>query len=194
MSLTQVAVLLFLVTDPFGNLPLLLTVLQKLEKAAFRRAVLRETAIAFAVLALFAWNGDRLLGYLNVSQSSLHVAGGVILAIISLKMVFGQTQEMFEDRYADDPLLVPIAIPAIAGPAALTTVMLLSNQYEIPLTTLLSALVLVFLVNLATFLLGRPLGVWLGPRGLSAAEKFMGLLLNLVSVDMIMTGIKRYFA
>jgi small neutral amino acid transporter SnatA (MarC family) len=109
-------------------------------------------------------------------------------------MVFGQTLEIFDDRYADDPLLVPIAIPAIAGPAALTTVMLLSNQRQIPFTTLLGALGLVFLVNLGTFLLGRHLGAWLGPRGLSAAEKFMGLLLNLVSVDMIMTGIKRFFA
>ncbi|MEW6039171.1 MAG: MarC family protein [Pseudomonadota bacterium] len=194
MTLSQVAVLLFLVTDPFGNLPLVLSILQKLENAAFRRVVLRETVIAFMILTAFAWNGDRLLSYLNVSQDSLNVAGGVILLIISLNMVFGQTLEIFDDRYADDPLLVPIAIPAIAGPAALTTVMLLSNQRQIPFTMLLGALGLVFLVNLGTFLLGRHLGAWLGPRGLSAAEKFMGLLLNLVSVDMIMTGIKRFFA
>jgi multiple antibiotic resistance protein len=194
MTLSQVAVLLFLVTDPFGNLPLLLTVLRRLQSTAFRRAVLRETVIAFVVLAIFAWKGDRLLDYLNVTQPSLSIAGGVILAIISLKMVFGQTQEVFEDRYAEDPLIVPIAIPAIAGPAALTTVMLLSKQHGIPLATLLGALALAFLANLTTFLLGRPLAEWLGPRGLSAVERLMGLMLNLVAVDMTMAGIKRFFA
>ncbi|QJD29290.1 MarC family protein [Methylococcus geothermalis] len=193
MTLAQVAVLLFLVTDPFGNLPLLLTVLRRLDAVAFRRAVLRETAMAFGVLAVFAWKGDRLLDYLNVTEPSLSIAGGVILGIISLKMIFGQTQEVFEDRYADDPLLVPIAIPAIAGPAALTTMMLLSKQHGIPLPTLLGALALVFLASLSIFLLGRFLGQWLGPRGLIALERLMGLMLNLVAVDMTMAGIKRFF-
>ncbi|AAU92008.1 MULTISPECIES: MarC family protein [Methylococcus] len=193
MTLAQVAVLLFLITDPFGNLPLLLTVLQRLGHAAYLRAVLRETAIAFVVLVVFAWKGDLLLGYLNVTQPSLNIAGGVILTIISLKMIFGGAQETFDDRYANDPLVVPIAIPAIAGPAALTTVMLLSKQQGIPFPTLFTALTLVFLANLTTFLLGRLLGEWLGPRGLTALERLMGLLLNLVAVDMTMAGIKRFF-
>jgi multiple antibiotic resistance protein len=192
--LYETALLLFLVVDPFGNLPLVLAVLRRLEDRHYRRIVLRETVLAFLVLLLCAWSGGALLVALGVEQSVLKVAGGVILFLISLKMVFGRTEEIIDERFQDDPFLVPIAVPTIAGPAALTTVIVLTTQQAVPFGQVAAALALVFVLNLATFLTGRQLARVLGQRGLNAAERFMGLLLNLVAVNMMMTGAKAFFA
>ena len=109
MAFTELAVLLFLVSDPFGNLPLVLATLRKLPEREYRRAVTRETAVAFLILALFAWLGDAIITRFGIAQASLHVAGGIVLFIISLRMIFGGASEIFEDRYQDDPWIVPIA-------------------------------------------------------------------------------------
>jgi multiple antibiotic resistance protein len=194
MSLAEITLLVFLVTDPFGNLPVILTVLRGADDRQYRRIVLRETVLAFAVLLAFAAGGTRILGALNVAQPVLSVAGGVILFLISLKMIFGRTDEMFDERSRDDPFLVPIAVPAIAGPAALTTVIVLTTQQGVALGTAAVALAIVFLLMLATLLPGRWLADRLGSRGLNALERFMGLLLNLVAVNMIMVGAKAFFA
>jgi multiple antibiotic resistance protein len=194
MSLAEITLLVFLVTDPFGNLPMILTVLRQAEDRQYRRIVLRETILAFLVLLLFAAGGTRILGALNVAQPVLSVAGGVILFLISLKMIFGRTDEIFDERSRDDPFLVPIAVPAIAGPAALTTVIVLTTQRGVALGEAALALGIVFLLMLATLLPGRWLADRLGNRGLNALERFMGLLLNLVAVNMIMVGAKAFFA
>lgn len=195
MQTFEIALLLFLVVDPFGNLPLVLALLRGLDDRRYRQVVLRETALAFAVLFAGALFGAALLRALAIEQPALQVAGGVILFLISLKMVFGRATEIFSDsdRYGNDPLLVPIAVPTIAGPAALTTVMVLQGQQHVPLALLSAAMMLVFVLTLATLMAGRPIAHRMGERGLNAAEKFMGLLLNLVSVNMIMVGTRAFF-
>ncbi len=192
MTLIESALLLFLVVDPFGNLPFVLAVLGNASLPEYRRAITREMLLAFLILLAFTFAGEQILGYLNIEQSSLVVAGGVILFLISLKMIFKSSAEIFEDRYRGNPLLVPIAVPALAGPSAMTTVMILRTQQQVPLEILLAALVMVFAVAWIIFLLGRGINAYLGPRGISALEKFMGLLLNLVAVNMMMQGIKGF--
>lgn len=184
--------LLFLVIDPFGNLPVVLAVIGDIPWRRYRVVIVRETLIAFLILASFALSGDRVLGYLDIERASLTVSGGVILFLISLKMIFHSASEIFEDDYRDDPLLVPIAVPSLAGPSAITTVMILGTQQQTLLPELLLALSAVFLVTGGIFLLGRRLSVMLGRRGMQAMEKFMGLLLNLVAVDMIFLGVKDF--
>ena len=185
----EMILLLFLVIDPFGNLPFVLAILRRLSGPAYRRAVIREIAIAFVILLLFAAAGESLFGYLNISQSSLRISGGVILFLISLKMIFQSSEAIFADRYAENPVLVPIAVPSIAGPAAVTTVMILRTQQQASLLDVAIALAVVLAVTVLILLAGRPIKRILGERGILALEKFMGLLLNLVAVNMIMLGL-----
>lgn len=192
MNMLETMLLLFLVIDPFGNLPVVQAVIGDIPWRRYRVVVVRETLIAFLILASFALSGDRVLGYLDIERASLTVSGGVILFLISLKMIFHSASEIFEDDYRDDPLLVPIAVPSLAGPSAITTVMILGTQQQTLLPELLLALSAVFLVTGGIFLLGRRLSVMLGRRGMQAMEKFMGLLLNLVAVDMILLGVKDF--
>jgi multiple antibiotic resistance protein len=184
--------LLVLVTDPFGNLPLVLSALGRLDAPAYRRAVLRESLFAFTVLLLLGWGGADLLHAFGITEPALHIGGGVILFLLSLHMIYGGPQGAFRDGYAEDPLLVPIAVPAIAGPAAIATVMLLRNQQQVPLTRLALALLAALVVTLVTFLAGRRIALWLGPRGLNALEKLTGLLLNLIAVNMMLEGLRRF--
>lgn len=186
------AVLLFLVIDPFGNLPVVLALLRELPAARYRVVVLRETALAFVVLAVFAAAGEQVLGYLQVEKASLAVAGGVILFLISLKMIFRSSAAIFEARERDDPLFIPIAVPLLAGPSAITTVMIVRGQQDAGLATLLAALAIVIGVAAAIFLLGRRLSALVGTGVVGAMEKLMGLLLNLVAVDMILRGVREF--
>jgi multiple antibiotic resistance protein len=192
MSHFEQVLLLVLVTDPFGNLPLVLSALGRLDAVAYRRAVLRESLFAFAVLLALGWGGAGLLHTFGISEPALHIGGGVILFLLSLRMIYGGAQGAFQDGYAADPLLVPIAVPAIAGPAAIATVILLSTQQAVPLGELALALLGALLVSLATFLPGRRIALWLGPRGMNALEKLTGLLLNLIAVNMMLEGVRRF--
>ncbi len=186
----EIALLLFLVIDPFGNLPFVLAVLRKLDAAAYRRAVAREVILAFLVLLFFAVAGDAVLGYFQIDQASLRISGGIILFIISLKMIFQTSAAIFSDHYADDPVLVPIAIPAIAGPAAITTLIILRDQQQAGLLEIVLSLLAVLVLTAAVFLAGPRLQGLLGKRGIDAMEKFMGLILNMVAVNMVLQGVR----
>jgi multiple antibiotic resistance protein len=188
------ALLLFLVIDPFGNLPFVLAVLSGSEKSHYRRTILRETVLAFLVLVLFALVGEALLGYLSIERASLMVAGGVILFLISIKMIFQSAKDVFAGDYSHDSFLFPIAIPCLAGPSAITTVMILQSQQQTDLWGLMLALSLVLIATFVVFLLGRKISDWLGERGIRAVEKLMGLLLNLVAVNMMLIGVRDFLA
>ncbi len=191
----EITLLLFLVIDPFGNLPFVLAVLKDLSAPAYRRAVLREMLLAFGVLLLFAVAGEAILGYLRIDQSSLQISGGIILFLISLQMIFRSSAALFRDeRYARNPILVPIAVPAIAGPATITTLMVLRGQQQVGLLQIGAALLIVLTITAIIFWAGRHLQGFLGQRGMAAIEKFMGLLLNLVAVNMILQGLRSYLA
>jgi len=186
------ALLLFLVIDPFGNLPVVLSIIGDAPYPKYRRIIVREIVLASLILALFALAGEQLLDYLDIERASISVAGGVILFLISLKMIFRSAAEIFDDSYRDDPFLVPIAVPSLAGPSAITTVMILRTHEQGHVESLLLALCIVMVVTAVVFLLGRGISEHLGRRGLRALEKLMGLLLNLVAVDMILVGIREF--
>lgn len=188
------ALLLFLVIDPFGNLPFVLAVLSGSEKKHYRKTILRETFLALIVLVVFTLMGEALLGYLGIERASLMVAGGVILFLISLKMIFQSAREVFAGDYRHDSFFFPIAVPCLAGPSAITTVMILRSQQQTDLLGLLLALLLVLTITFFVFLLGHKLSDWLGERGIRAAEKLMGLILNLVSVNMFLVGVREFLA
>ena len=127
MTVFSAGLLLFLVMDPFGNIPFFIAALQKVDKARRFRVVMRELLIALGVLVFFLFAGRHILAALSISASALTAAGGTVLFLIALRMIFpkpGQEEELF----SGEPFIVPLAIPYVAGPSALAAVLLIMNQ------------------------------------------------------------------
>ena len=122
------AVLLLLDIDPFGNVPIVISALANVPAARRRRVVLRECFAAYVVLVVFMLGGRTFLQWLQLSEVSLAIAGGIILFMIALRMVFQHPEGVFGDRPGAEPFIVPLAVPAIAGPSALATVMLMVSR------------------------------------------------------------------
>lgn len=191
MDLFKTAFALFLLMDPIGNIPLFIATLKDIHPKRQKMIILRELLIALVVMLFFNFLGDGLLKALDVSNYSVLISGGIILFIISLKMIFpsknGHDLDLTSDR---EPLIVPLAIPLIAGPAVLAAIILYSYE-EKDLTTC-SAIALAWGVSTLILLMSPFLQKILGKRGITAMEKLMGLLLTMVSIEMFMTGITEY--
>jgi MarC family membrane protein len=192
-SFFQTFILLLLVTDPFGNVPLFVSSLANLTDARRWRVVVRECAIAFFLLLIFMFFGRHFLAALQLSEISLRIGGGVILFVIAMRMVFpppGGTAA--EALPKSEPFIVPLAIPALAGPSALATVLLFSSQETQEVILHVAALSAVALVWLAVFLSAAQLQRVLGPRVMTAFERLMGLILTAISVEMLLAGVRAF--
>ncbi len=187
-------VLLLLVLDPFGSLPIFISVLRTVEPARRRVVALREVAIAFAVLAVFMVGGQAFLSLMRLSERSLEVAGGVILLIIAMKMIFASGSELYPgDGSQREPLVFPLAVPLLAGPSAMATVLLLASRQPERLAHWIGALTVAMAVSAAVLLAADRIRRWIGTSMVSAIEKLMGLVLTAIAVEMILAGLKRYF-
>jgi MarC family membrane protein len=187
-------VLLLLVLDPFGSLPIFISVLRGVAPERRTAIALREVAIAFAVLLLFMVGGQGFLSLMRLSERSLEVAGGVILLIISIRMIFASGGEIYAaDGSGREPFIFPLAVPLLAGPSAMATVLLLASRQPGRLIEWVGALSAAMLVSGTVLLLADRLRRWLGASMVAAIEKLMGLVLTAVAVEMILAGLKRYF-
>ena len=192
-SFLSAVVLLLLVLDPFGSLPIFVSVLQGVPAARRRRVALREVAIAFAVLLAFMLGGQSFLSLMRLSERSLEVAGGVILLIIAIRMIFAGGAEVYANDGGPEPFIFPLAVPLLAGPSAMATVLLLASRQPERLWTWVGALTLAMMVSGGVLLAAGRIRQWLGASMVSAIEKLMGLVLTAVAVEMILAGLKRYF-
>ena len=190
MSLVSAFVLLFFVMDAFGNIPLFLAALAPVASERRRRVVARELLIALGVLVLFLFAGPVILNGLGISQGSLSIAGGIVLFLIALRMIFPQHHgTMAEEAVDHEPFVVPLAIPFVAGPSALATVMLLVSREPGRQLEWLVALVLAWAATAAILLLAPRLVRALGARGLIAIERLMGMILTALAVEMVVRGL-----
>jgi MarC family membrane protein len=185
-------VLLLLVIDPFGNVPLVMAALPQRDAGQRRRVVLRECVIAYAILLGFMLGGRVFLEWLQLSEESLAIAGGTILFLIALRMVFRHPEGLFGDTAGDDPFIFPLAVPAIAGPSALATVMLMASRDPARLVEWVLALTAAMLVTTGVLLAAPWLTRALGERGMLAAERLMGLVLTALAVQMLLNGIRTF--
>ena len=192
-SFLSAVVLLLLVLDPFGSLPIFVSVLQGVPAARRRRVALREVAIAFTVLLAFMLGGQGFLSLMRLSERSLEVAGGVILLIIAIRMIFAGGAEAYASDDGREPFIFPLAVPLLAGPSAMATVLLLASRQPERLWTWVGALTLAMMVSGSVLLAAGRIRQWLGASMVSAIEKLMGLVLTAVAVEMILAGLKRYF-
>lgn len=186
-------VVLLLVLDPLGNLPVFLSVLRSVPAALRRRIVARECLIAFGVLLLFMIMGKSFLDLIHLSERSLEVAGGVILFMIAIRMVFPGPVGMFGEIGDREPFIFPLAIPLIAGPSALATVLVLASRQPGRLLEWGAALTCAMLVSAIVLLSADRLHRILGESVVHGIEKLMGLILAAIAIEMILAGVHRYF-
>jgi len=128
-SITSTAILIFFILDPFGNVPLLLSILKKVDKKRRSKIIIREMLIGFFILVTFLFFGEKFLSVFHLETEAITISGGIIFFVIALKMIFpdADSENMFASKEDGEPLVVPIAIPMIAGPAALATLLVLAK-------------------------------------------------------------------
>lgn len=190
MTLLSAMILLFLVMDPLGNILLFVTALQNVPSARRKRVVARELLIAYVVLVVFLFTGEHLLHALNISGPALTIAGGLVLFLIALRMVFPSPDSPLAENVGGEPFLVPLAIPYVAGPSTLATLLLLMSREPQRWPEWLLALTGAWLASAAILVLGGRIGKFLGRRGLLALERLMGLLLVALAVQMAIEGLR----
>ena len=187
-------VLLLLVLDPLGSLPIFISVMRPVPAERRTRVALRETAIAFAVLLVFMVTGQAFLSLMRLSERSLEVAGGVILLVIAMRMIFASGDEVYASEHAPrEPLIFPLAVPLLAGPSAMATVLLLASRQPDRLWQWVGALTVAMAVSAVVLLAADRIRQWIGDSMVSAIEKLMGLVLTAIAVEMVLAGLKRYF-
>jgi MarC family membrane protein len=185
-------VLLAFVIDPFGNVPIVNAMLRDVAPARRRRVIARECLIAFSLLALFMLFGREILGVMHLSESALSIAGGVILFMIAIRMVFGYPEGAFGPVKAGEPFIVPLAVPLIAGPSAAAAVMLMATREPDKLQLWFGALSAAMLVATFILLAGEWLQQRLGERVMQAIERLMGLVLTALAIEMLLGGIRTF--
>jgi multiple antibiotic resistance protein len=185
--------LLVIIMDPIGNVPIFLTVLKNIPAEKRRRIIIRELLIALIVLLFFMFIGRYILQLLQIAESSLGIAGGIMLFLIAIKMIFPGANNMVIHNEKMEPLVVPLAVPLIAGPSAIAAVILMMAQDPDRWIEWVFALLVAWLVAGVILVSSETLGRKLGERALLAIERLMGILLMLVSVDFILDGIKQTF-
>ena len=193
MSVLSAALLLFLIMDGFGNVPLFLSALKQVPPQRWRRVIARELLFALAVLLIFLFAGRGLLDVMHISQPSLSVAGGIVLFLLALRMVFPSPKHAEEDL-TSEPFLVPLAIPLVAGPAAIATVILIGSGDAGQWPRWLAAVTLAWAATAAILMMSGPISRIVGARGLIAIERLMGMLTVAISVEMTLTGIADFIA
>jgi small neutral amino acid transporter SnatA (MarC family) len=186
------AVLLLLVIDPFGNVPVVIAALGNVAPPRRAPIVLRECAAAYLLLLAFMFGGQTFLQWLQLSQVSLTIAGGIILFLIALRMVFRHPDGIFGDPPGGEPFLVPLAIPSIAGPSALATVMLMATRSPAQWLSWILALTAAMAVTTIVLLGAHRLQRLLGERGMLAVERLMGLVLTALAVQMLLDGVRTF--
>jgi small neutral amino acid transporter SnatA (MarC family) len=189
MSTWSAALLLFLILDPLGNIPVFLGLLRPLAPNRRRIVLARELVIALIVLMGFLFGGQYLLAAMHLRQESVSIGGGIVLFLIGIKMIFPSAEGMFGDVPEGEPFIVPLAIPFIAGPSGMASVMLMSHSDPQRTVDWSIALLIAWLATAVILFAATYLYKLLGVRVLAAVEKLMGMLVVTLSVQMLLDGV-----
>ena len=192
MTVLSAALLLFLILDPLGNIPVFLSVLKPLPPRRQRIVVVRELLIALVVLMAFLWGGKYALEMMHLRQESVVIAGGIVLFLIGVRMIFPRPEGLMGEVPGGEPFIVPLAIPLVAGPSGMAAVMLMGSNDPSRLGDWSLALLLAWGATAVILFSATVLYKWLGRRVLTAIERLMGMLLVAISVQMVLDGIGTY--
>ncbi len=191
MRMFSVVVTLFLIMDPLGNIPLFLAVLKDVKPERRRKILIREVLFAYGFLLAFLFLGSYLLRLLGLQQETISIAGGIILFLIALRMIFPPEKGVLADAPEGEPFIVPLAIPLVAGPSTLAALLLLQSGPNSTLE-LLVALTIAWALSALILLSSNLLHRLLRQRGLIAIERLMGMLLVMIAVQMFMNGVAKF--
>lgn len=192
MSVASAALLLFLILDPLGNIPVFLSLLRSLPPRRQRIVLARELLIALIVLMLFLWCGKFALELMHLREESVSIAGGIVLFLIGIRMIFPPPEGLMGEIPDGEPFIVPMAIPLVAGPSGMAAVILMGSNDPERLGDWSLALMIAWAATAAILFSATYLYKWLGQRVLVAVERLMGMLLVAISVQMLMDGIATY--
>ncbi|WP_416306403.1 YhgN family NAAT transporter [Neptunicella sp. SCSIO 80796] len=193
MDTWSAAIMLFLIMDPLGNLPIFMSVLKVIEPKRRRIVLARELIFSLLIMGLFLFSGQSMLDFLNVRQETVSIAGGIILFLIALRMIFPQPGGVAGHPVGEEPFLVPLAIPMVAGPSILAALILLANQDPNRMVDWSIALFSAWLVTASILMFSNLFHRILGERGLTAVERLMGMILVMISIQMFLDGVVAYW-
>ncbi|MFQ2385210.1 YhgN family NAAT transporter [Aeromonas dhakensis] len=194
MDTFSAAVMLFLIMDPLGNLPVFLSILRHIDPKRRRKVMMRELLFSLVIMMAFLFVGQQILNFLNLRQEAVSIAGGIILFLIAIKMIFPSEGGVTGLAAGEEPFLVPMAIPMIAGPSILASLLLLANQEPTRMADWSLALLMAWGASAVILMFYEVFNKLLGERGLTAVERLMGMLLVMISVQMLLDGVHHYLA
>ena len=194
MTTLSAAILLFLILDPLGNVPVFLSLLRGLPPKRQRYVLARELLIALGVLFLFLFAGKSILAAMHLRQESVSIAGGIVLFLIGLKMIFPGQDGLAGPQAEGEPFIVPMAIPLVAGPSGMAAVILMASNEPDRLGDWSLALFIAWAATAAILFSATFLYKMLGHQVLTAVERLMGMLLVALSVQMLLDGVQSYLA
>jgi len=188
----SLAITLFFIMDPIGNTPIFHSVLKEFSPKARMKIIIRELLIALAILLMFLYGGTAILQFLGLSTPALNVAGGILLFLIAIRMVFPVKTLEYGDEPEPDPFIVPLAMPLVAGPSTIAVLMLQATSAPDKMFQWTLALLVAWGMGTVILVASPLLLRVLGQRGLRAMERLMGMLLILISVQLFLDGITDY--
>jgi multiple antibiotic resistance protein len=194
MDIVAAATLLFLILDPIGNVPIFLSILKGVAPERRRWVLARELLIALVILLIFLFGGKYVLAALHLRQESVSIAGGIVLFLIGIRMIFPPKDGIFGESHDGEPFIVPMAVPGVAGPSAIAAVMLLTQQDPTRQLDWTFALLIAWSATAIILFASTWLYRLLKAGVLGAMEKLMGMLLIAVSVQMFLDGVAKYLA
>ncbi|ADZ90968.1 MarC family protein [Marinomonas mediterranea] len=191
-SILSAALLFLFVIDPFGNIPILLSVMKGVPQKRQVQIVIRDGFVGLAILMFFLFFGAEFLKLLHLETESISIAGGVVLFVIALKMIFPSVAKP-DSGPAMEPFIVPISIPMLAGPSTLATLLVMVKSYPESTNNLLIAVVAAWGISVAILAMAPLLNRLLKEKGLAALERLMGMLLLMMAVQMLVNGVRSLF-
>lgn len=191
MTLTSAAITLLLIMDPLGNIPMFLSILNNVKPSKRRAIILREAIFALIILTLFLLFGQYILNGMGLSQPALSIAGGIILFLMAVNMIFPK-EDRTKQKLEFEPFIVPLAVPLIAGPSSMAMIMLIGNQAPYAMPRWFAALLIAWAITTIILVFADNLRKLLGVRGLIAMERLMGMILTTMAVQMLLNGLDQF--
>lgn len=191
MTFGAAAALLFLVLDPLGNIPFFVATLQRVERRRHVAVAVRELLVALAVMIAFLFLGAPMVRLLGISEPALGLAGGVVLFLIALRMVFPPAAHP-QEELEGEPFVVPLAIPYVAGPSVLATELLLMSREPEAWPVWAGAVLLAWAGTAAILVVATRFGRHLSRRALVATERLMGMVLVAIAIQMFLGGVEAF--
>jgi len=189
MDIFSTAILLFMIMDPLGNMPVFLSVINTVPEERRRRVLVREMIISLIVMVIFLFLGERMMDIMGLRQESVAIGGGLVLMLIALRMIFPSKDGVLGVQPEGEPFIVPLAIPLIAGPSILATLMVITHQFPGHPFQWLSAVFLAWAATAIIMVFSDKLLKVLGKKGIIAMERLMGMILVILSVQLFLDGV-----